>query len=400
MEASIDLDHWQPAGLESELSPKEGKPIIVCVDDERHVLEGLALHLRRHFDVRAANCGEAGLALINESVRPAVILSDMRMPGMNGAQFLAAAREKVPRAQRILLTGHTDISAAIAAVNEGQIFRFLNKPCPPPELLKAALAAAEQFRLLNAEHELLQHTLLGSIRAMTDILFLSNPEVFGRATRIRRLIIESAAVSDRAVPWQLDVAAMLSQIGWVALPAEVAGKLASRRALSLRETGMAKNAQDLGIRLINHIPRLEEVAALLQDMHVPWSRLTREELVSDDRNAHSAQWLRVAAEFDALQSAGHPAAEALAQMRAAKGQFNPLVMDSFQTLYVDRAGPGSRECPIHALAVGMVLAEDVYLNQGGLLASRGYEITAGFLERLINFKDSLTDTRFLINESE
>src|SRR5512141_2774337 len=106
------------------------KPSVLCVDDERIVLEGLALHLRRRFDVTMAESGAEGLDAIRGSGKFAVVLSDMRMPGMRGAEFLAQVRQLSPETVRVLLTGYADLESAIAAVNEGQIFRFLNKPCP------------------------------------------------------------------------------------------------------------------------------------------------------------------------------------------------------------------------------------------------------------------------------
>ena len=117
---------------------------VLCVDDEPHVLEGLSLHLRRRYDVDTATSGGAGLDILKADATIAVVLSDMRMPGMDGASFLARAKEVAPDAVRLLLTGQADLDSAIAAVNEGQIFRFLTKPCPPPTLLGAVAAATEQ----------------------------------------------------------------------------------------------------------------------------------------------------------------------------------------------------------------------------------------------------------------
>ena len=119
-----------------------GKPTILCVDDEPLVLEGLQDALRRAFDVRVAASGPEGLALLKCRPRDfAVVMSDMRMPQMTGSIFLREARRIAPLAVRILLTGYTDADAAIDAVNDGQIFRFLSKPCCHEELLKVCAEA-------------------------------------------------------------------------------------------------------------------------------------------------------------------------------------------------------------------------------------------------------------------
>ena len=92
---------------------------VVCVDDEPQVLSGLSLHLRRRYDVETATSGAAGLELLARQPQAAVVISDMRMPGMNGAEFLAKASVQHPHTTRILLTGYAEVDAAIAAVNKG-----------------------------------------------------------------------------------------------------------------------------------------------------------------------------------------------------------------------------------------------------------------------------------------
>ena len=156
-------------------SPKSS-PKILCVDDEPNVLEGLLLHLRRKFEVETAISGAAGLEILQRSDAIAVVMSDMYMPEMNGAEFLSRARQIVPDAARILLTGRADIDSAIAAVNNGQIFRFLTKPCPPLVLLTAIEAGVQQHRLVTAERELLEHTLHGCIKALADVLAVTRDQ--------------------------------------------------------------------------------------------------------------------------------------------------------------------------------------------------------------------------------
>src|SRR5690349_20120797 len=164
------------------------KPALLCVDDEPLVLEGLTLHLRRAFTVTTATSGAAGLEILKDKGPFAVVMSDMRMPGMNGAEFLSKVREQWPDTVRVLLTGQSDLQSAVAAVNDGQIFRFLTKPCPPELLLGALGAASRQHDLLIGERVLLEQTLHGSIKMLTDVLSLANPVAFGRANRAKRLM--------------------------------------------------------------------------------------------------------------------------------------------------------------------------------------------------------------------
>lgn len=110
---------------------------ILFVDDEPSVLDGFQRLLRREFDVSTALGGYQALALIKSSGPFAVIISDMRMPEMNGAEFLARVREKAPDSVRMLLTGHADLDTAIEAVNRGNIYKFLTKPCDKAHLVDA-----------------------------------------------------------------------------------------------------------------------------------------------------------------------------------------------------------------------------------------------------------------------
>ena len=112
-------------------------PKVLCVDDEPRVLEGLALHLRKEYEVHSASSGEDALKKLRELKRVNVIVSDMRMPGMDGATLLAQVMVLYPDITRILLTGEPGRDAAVSAVNRGNIFRFLTKPCAPDQLRNA-----------------------------------------------------------------------------------------------------------------------------------------------------------------------------------------------------------------------------------------------------------------------
>ncbi|MBS2012969.1 MAG: hybrid sensor histidine kinase/response regulator [Deltaproteobacteria bacterium] len=125
------------------------KPKLLLVDDEPHVLEGLALHLRRRYQIVTRTSAEAGLAALADEGPFTAVVSDLRMPGMDGVSFLTNVRERSPETSRLLLTGHGDLEAAVAAVNEAKVHRFLTKPCPPGRLstaLEEAIAETQSAR--------------------------------------------------------------------------------------------------------------------------------------------------------------------------------------------------------------------------------------------------------------
>ncbi len=122
--------------LKSKRRPKSDARVL-CVDDDESVLSGIGIYLRRQFHFYTAMSGAEALELIDKEEEFSVIVSDMRMPGMNGAEFLEKARTVSPRSTRLLLTGESSHKDAIAAINDGQIFRFLTKPTPPKTLMTA-----------------------------------------------------------------------------------------------------------------------------------------------------------------------------------------------------------------------------------------------------------------------
>jgi predicted signal transduction protein with EAL and GGDEF domain len=119
--------------------------VILCVDDEPQILEALAPSLKRKYVVKTAPSGSVALDILRTTPVVTVIISDMCMPSMNGAQFLSASRQIVPNARRILLTGHADVPTALAAVNEGGICRFLTKPCPVEEVVETIEEAIAEY---------------------------------------------------------------------------------------------------------------------------------------------------------------------------------------------------------------------------------------------------------------
>lgn len=144
------------------------KHAVLCVDDEPQLLEAIALTLGHRYYVEPAASGHAALEKLRTLTKLSVIISDMRMPQMDGAQFLSAARAIAPDARRILLTGHADIKSAIAAVNDGRVFRYLTKPCSSTELIEAVDAAIADYEAEMIDHSAIrrnvEHALVRSDR--------------------------------------------------------------------------------------------------------------------------------------------------------------------------------------------------------------------------------------------
>ena len=301
---------------------------LLLVDDEPRVLLGLSAYLKSRYTVHTAESGPQGLKRLATDPSISVIVSDMRMPGMDGAQFLARARLIAPLTVRLLLTGQADIGSAIAAINEGQIFRFLTKPTAPALFLSTIEAAVAQHRLITAEKVLLEQTLRGSLRTMTEILALAN-----RAGRIKRVVTELAQKLGAEDHWQIEVAAMLSQIAQVSLPAEVAEKLSRAADLSPEERAMVARLPEATDQLLAHIPRLEAVRVMLANAQEPFRQ---SEAIQPEAETQlvtlGAKLIKAATVFDALTQSGLSSADAVGIIRAQRQRFDQQVVNALGEL--------------------------------------------------------------------
>ncbi len=149
------------ADLVSGGPPAAAKPRLLLVDDERQVLDGLALHLCRKYEVVARTSGAAALEALSTNGPFSAVISDQRMPHMSGVELLAEVRVRAPDVARVLLTGYADLTSAIAAVNDAGVHRFLTKPCPPAQLAKALDEALESAKRSRGDEVDEQMTRLG-----------------------------------------------------------------------------------------------------------------------------------------------------------------------------------------------------------------------------------------------
>jgi response regulator RpfG family c-di-GMP phosphodiesterase len=365
--------------LKLESAPATKRPRVLCVDDEAYVLEGLCDTLHGGFDVRIATGGQEGLGILRSDPDGfAVVISDMRMPEMEGSEFLREARRIAPDVVRMLLTGYADVDSAIRAVNEAHLFRYLTKPCQSAELLSACAAAAAHHQLKVAERELLEHTLHGSVDALVEVLALANPAAFGRGTRLKTLAGRLACAVDLESCWEVEVAALLAHIGAVTLPQATVERLYAGVTLHDHELAMAERVPAVTRRLLAKIPRLEGVVEILDSYQECY------DADAPDAIPVGARVLRIAVDYDALESAGSGENVAIGVMRG-RGFYDPQLLSAFaRTVGARRIGPVVREVDVAGLEVGMTLADDVRNISGGLLVVRGQPVTYQLIDRLTN----------------
>lgn len=358
---------------------------ILFVDDDEFVLETYRRTFRKGYAVETAQGGEAGLAALANGGPFAVVVSDLRMPGMDGTQFLARAKERYPDTVRILLTGDADLWNAIEAVNSGNLFRFLTKPCPPAKLVAAVDAAVAQHRLITAERDLLDRTLRGAVRVLGEVLALVNTTAFGRADRTRRLIHDLAAVLPEAGRWEVDVAATLSQLGCVVVPENVLAAAERGDELSPAERKMIASHPTVARDLLAAIPRMETVSTIVwfQDQQYDGQNPEAPQGV-EDQIPFGARVLKVVTDFDDLLVRQRTKPEAILEMKARPGFYDPAVLSALDELVQKEFPPERKDLAVHGLIAGMITAEDLYSDSGSLLLRRGSTLTPALILRLQN----------------
>jgi FixJ family two-component response regulator len=362
------------------------KPRVLFVDDEPDILAAIKLNLRGLFHVDTATSGREGLVCADVSEPYEVIVSDMRMPEMNGARFLAASRLVAAGSVRILLTGETDLSAAVEAVNRGSIFRFLKKPCSTQELVEALNAAVEHHRVITAERDLLENTLKSIVRLLTDILGHVHPQAFSRSARIHKIVEHLSERLDLPETWSFEIAGMLAQIALVTVPAETVEKCCTGEELDDWEVEVIAKVPDIGGQLIESIPRLESVASMVARHG---KAASQEELSGEPQTWDPAvlggELLRLATAFENFASENDAKGFALSQIRIQQSAFHKTLVDCLEGYELGLEGMKIVSLQIDQIGPGMVTQQDIRSESGGLLASKGQTIDSTFLQRLRNF---------------
>jgi len=359
---------------------------ILLVDDEQLVLDGLQRQLRKKYDVHTAASGEEALQRIMSGGPFAVVVSDMRMPIMDGIAFLTKVRRIAPESVRMMLTGNADQQTAVVAINQGAIFRFLTKPCSHEDLTTALDAALDQYHLITAEKELLDKTLKGSIQVLVDILSLSAPVAFNQAIRLRKYAAQIADKLKLSEPWQFEIAVLLSSIGFVHIPPETISRHFSGEKLTDQEMEMINAMPQTTGMLLANIPRLSVVASMITQQNSPCSS----PLVFESNNSWEtvrvgANLLKVLKDFDTLLIQNHDPEETINIMTKRSGHYDRTLLDMLTILDLPRRERVVRNIKIDDLHKGMIIDVDICNSQGILVVPKGHEVNESTCQRLKNF---------------
>jgi response regulator RpfG family c-di-GMP phosphodiesterase len=363
-----------------------GRAKVLFVDDEENVLMAFQRNLGRRFAMETALGGREGLGAMQARGPFAVVVADMRMPGMNGVEFLRQARVLAPDTVRIMLTGNADLRTAQDALNEGNIFLFLTKPCAMEDLVEALENAIRQHEIVTAEKELLERTLAESVQLLVDTLGMLQGPAFARTGPTAELALRIARELGAADAWEIRVAAMLASVGIVTLPPELVERFESGETLSPEEQDLLQRLPEISAGILGCIPRLENITqiVLYQGQYYDGSGFP-DDGIRGPALPLGARILVAASAFTALQSAYDSPEAALEEMRQQEGCFDPGVLAAL----VQVVGRDLREASAPPSPTGLadlepmdLLAEPVSTRDGEQLAPAGVRVSRALLERL------------------
>jgi Response regulator containing a CheY-like receiver domain and an HD-GYP domain len=367
---------------------------ILLVDDDHHLLSALRRQLDEWFDVETAQGGQQAIDIVTQAMAKrspfAVVVSDMRMPGMTGIETLRQVRDLAPDSVRIMLTGNADQQTAIEAINQGAIFRFYTKPCTTERLQEGIEAAITQYRLVTAERELLENTLAGSIRVLVEVVALNDPIALGVANRLRewiRILTQEFKMPQR---WRLEIAASLVSIGQVAIPPELMARKIRGEELSPDEQSIFEQAPATGRNLIAHIPRLSGVAELvyLQDRGYDGTGFPHDG-PKGSAIPLDARLLKILKDLAHAMEGGELTKSAFAELDKRRSQYDPNLLSKVRTCLEGRgdvAAANSIDVPVAALRPSQEVLSDIRLSNGHLILAANTKLSVAQVERLRNLR--------------
>ncbi|GIF20477.1 response regulator RpfG family c-di-GMP phosphodiesterase [Actinoplanes tereljensis] len=363
---------------------EHGRPTVLLVDDENEILEALALQLRRDHKVLTAASGDDALRVLAETGPVAAVISDLRMPGMDGVELLRRVQLEYPDTTRVLHTAQSDLSAAISAINDGGVYRYLAKPVKSDELRATVQDAVELNGRTTTERHLLDTTLKSSIQAVFGCLELASPAAFARAGRIRTRVSELCVTMQLEALWEIEVAAMASQLGAVTIPPSVLAKLDKGLPCTEEEQHMIDAMPGVAVELLKGIPMMEDVLEIVRGL-AP-GRVKDPSKPQSPLIEAAIDVIRTAMDFETLESRGMELESAITVLECRDHSALNVLSALREVNGLDKVAEKQvRGLKVAELEVGMRVAEDIAATNGLVLIGRGMTVTSLLLDRLDNY---------------
>jgi len=427
------------------MNDKTVKHKILLVDDEPNITSSLQRLLRKdNYSILTATSGEEGLQVL-ESEAIDLIVSDMRMPNMDGAEFLTKAKAVNEKAIRILLTGYSDMNSTVSAINQAEIFRYISKPWNDDDFrltirrgleLKNLESERERLEALtskqNTELKTLNQSLESKVefrtkklREMMEELSTSNDEIkknylyiiktLSSLTDLRGGHLEghSRRVADNArkvanlMSLSNDEAqdvffgALLHDIGKIGLSDDILSKPQS--ILTQTELQQKKKHSVWGEGLLIGMEKFQVVAKIIRHHHENFDGTGYPDQLSGENIPIGARILAIASDYDALRSGAlfqkkYSLEEAIQYLNNHRKSFyDPVIVATFISLFkkekqeVKVKGKSRKALFTYQLKPGLELAKDLMTSERMLLLPKGHVLTADVIQRLVHHEKTLQE---------
>jgi len=331
---------------------------ILVVDDEENNLQLFMRTFRKKYNVFMAKTGQEALDILRNN-KVDLIISDQRMPEMEGVEFLQHSLELSPDSVRILITGYADANAIISAINSVKIHRYIKKPWIPEDLINVVDASLEIYQLNIDNQQLtvdLKDLFSGTITAITEALDAKDSYTFGRSKRVTYYAMETGKylnLTDNLLS-ELELAGLLHDIGMIGVPETILNKT---EILEADEFEMIKTHVNIGVKILEEIKQLESVINIVKAHHERFDGTGYLYQLKGEGIPICARIIAVADTYDGLVSdrayrkaVSHEAAKE--EIKKGIGtQFDGTIVDAFLAIIdnarqeVDRMSSGSEDKP-------------------------------------------------------
>ncbi len=363
---------------------------ILLVDDEPNVLSSLRRQLRDRYEVTTKEDPTAGLLALDKKKPFSVVVSDFRMPKMNGIEFLSEVRKQSPNTTRVMLTGYADLNNAMRAVNDGHVFRFLTKPCEKDLFLENIEEAVSQYNLVTNKRVLLEKTLKGSVELLGEITSLVNPKAGARINRTRRYVrylIEKKGIKDK---WRYDIATMLSQLGTLILPPGTLGVLLSGEEMNPEQVQMFEMHPVIAKGLIAKLPRLESIAEMIAYQLKGFDGSgTPHDAVKGEDIPLGGRILKIALDYDLYLQQEIVPKNAFAKLEEVVEIYDPELLYYLEGMLGVEARFVVKKLSSDKLYPGMILHDDVTSKQGAMLLRKSLELDKDKIDRIQMYAEKI-----------
>lgn len=406
------------------------KHTILLVDDEENILNALNRTLRKEgYRILTATSGRTGVSIV-EKERIALVLSDHRMPEMDGVEFLSEVKKRSPDTVRMMLTGYADMQAVLAAINRGEVYRFTTKPWNDEELRLILRDGIRQYEMIQQLWDLqeltqrqnlmlkdlntslerkvserteevgrlyadLERNFFDFVRVFTGLLELKSPYLGGRSKRVaalaRRLAERMALPSDEVL--NIEIASLLQDIGTLGFPDKILKKRESD--LDTVEKALIQQHPILGQSALIHIEKLKPACLLIRHHHERYDGLGFPDNLRGEKIPTGSRVIAIAGFFDELVNPleveeRYSVNRALDVLETERGRkFDPGLVTRFIDLLQEERHEGIEadviEIDISELKEGMVLASDIRTKRGLLLIAKGEKVQPAHIEKIGKF---------------